>query len=77
MKRLAIVEDDRYANYKRYIAGMRYTLRDICRIADLPYDRIAHALREDTLTCADAEALMKAARLPLERIGFYFFGGIE
>ncbi len=56
---------------------MRYTLRDICRIADLPYDRIAHALREDTLTCADAEALMKAARLPLERIGFYFFGGIE
>ena len=73
MKRLLIVEDDRYINFKRYLAGMRYTLREITQMAGLPYDRIAHALREDTLTCADAEALMKAARLPLERIGHFFF----
>jgi len=73
MRKLNVVENDRYINFKHHLAAYRYTLRDICRIADLPYDRIAHALREDTLTCADAEALMKAARLPIERIGHFMF----
>ena len=77
MKRLLIVEDDRYINFKRYLAGMRYTLREITQMAGLPYDRIAHALREDTLTCADAEKLMVAARLPLDRIGHFFFNQPE
>lgn len=77
MKRLIIVDNDRYINFKRYLAGMRYTLREITQMADLPYDRIAHALREDTLTCADAEKLMHAARLPLERIGYFFFNQAE
>ena len=77
MRRISVRNDDRYAEFKRYLNAYRYTLRDVSAKAGIPYDKLCHALREDTLTCADAERLMDAVGLPLSAIGKYMFGALD